>query len=143
MAHNMPNIPSSCALAAALALVLAATAHATEEAAITNANPASAASAPGAQRLMKFTTHHRVPAMLTSRRDAAITDGWQAQFRFAGQTEAHTCTFHLPKSGQLVQRGEHATGTIVCSTPWQLYDNGLAFEAFEDGRKVADGTLRP
>jgi len=27
--------------------------------------------------------------------------------------------------------------------PWQLYDNGLAFEAFEAGREVADGTLRP
>jgi len=25
----------------------------------------------------------------------------------------------------------------------ELHDNGLAFEAFENGRKVADDTLRP
>ena len=69
--------------------------------------------------------------------------GWKAQFRFAGQTDLHDCTLHLPKTGQLVQRGETATGTIICTTPWQLYDNGLAFDAFENGQKVADGTLRP
>ena len=71
------------------------------------------------------------------------SDGWSPQLRFAGQTDLHTCVFHLPKSGQRVQRGETATGTILCTTPWQLYDNGLSFEAFEDGKKVADGTLRP
>ena len=52
----------------------------------------------------------------------------------------HDCGFDLPKTGQLVQRGETAVGTLVCSTPWQLYDNGLASEG---GKKVADGTLRP
>jgi len=137
----MPNTFTSFAVAFGLAL--AATAHATEQKVITNAHPASAASAPDAERTLKFTTHHAVPTMLTSRRDVAITDGWQAQFRFAGQTEEHTCTFHLPKSGQLVQRGETATGTILCTTPWQLYDNGLAFDVFESGKKVADGSLRP
>ena len=71
---------------------------------------------------------------------------WQRRRRKrdkADQTDLHACAFHLPKTGQLVQRGETATGTVLCTTPWQLYDNGLAFEAFEDGRKVADGTLRP
>ncbi len=139
----MPIALSPRALACAFALTLAATAHATEEKAITNAHPASAASAADAVRTQKFTTHHAVPATLTSRRDAAVGDGWQAQFRFAGQTDEHTCTFHLPKSGQLVQRGETATGTILCTTPWQLYDNGFAFQAFENGQKVAEGTLRP
>ncbi|MBC7664785.1 MAG: hypothetical protein H7276_13535 [Caulobacter sp.] len=130
-------------LASTGALALATAAHATEQQAITNAYPASAASAPTAVRTMKFTTHHAVPATLTVRRDGAVTDGWSPQFRFAGQTDPHTCAFHLPKAGQVLQRGETATGTILCTTPWQLYDNGLSFEAFEDGKKVADGTLRP
>ena len=130
-------------LLAAGALVLASAAQATEQAAITNARPASAASAPTAVRTMKFDTRRDVPATLTLRRAAPVASGWKAQFRFAGQTDLHTCGFNLPKAGQMVQRGETATGTIVCSTPWQLYDNGLAFEAFEDGKKVADGTLRP
>ncbi len=138
----MPIITTP-ARVAACALALVATAHATEQQVMTNARPASAASAPDAVRTQKFTTHHAVPTTLTSRRDAAITDGWQAQFRFAGQTDEHTCTFHLPKSGQLVQRGETATGTLLCTTPWQLYDNGFGFQAFENGQKVAEGTLRP
>ena len=138
----MPIIATT-ARATACALALVATAHATEQQVMTNARPASAASAPDAVRTQKFTTHHAVPTMLTSRRDAAITDGWQAQFRFSGQTDEHTCTFHLPKSGQLVQRGETATGTLLCTTPWQLYDNGFGFQAFENGQKVAEGTLRP
>jgi len=138
----MSNVISSRVLVAA-ALALAGAAQATEQKVMTNAHPASAASAPDAVRTLKFTTHHAVPTTLTSRRDAAITDGWQAQFRFAGQTDEHTCTFHLPKSGQLLQRGETATGTILCTTPWQLYDNGLAFTASENGSQVAQGTLRP
>ena len=96
-----------------------------------------------AVRTMKFTTHHAVPAVLTLRREAPIADGWSAQFRFAGQTDLHACAFHLAKSGQPVRHGETATGTLLCTTPWQLYDNGLSFEAFENGQKVADGTLRP
>jgi hypothetical protein len=130
-----------CAVAGALALSGAA--QATEEKTITNAHPASAVASATAVRTLKFNTHHAVPLALTLRRDQPVSDGWQAQFRFAGQTRLHTCTFHLPKTGQLVQRGETATGTILCTTPWQLYDNGLAFEAFENGRQVADGTLRP
>ena len=132
---------AACALASTLAL--AGVAHATEQEAITNAKPASAVAPPTAVRTMKFDTRRDVPATLTLRRDAPVADGWQAQFRFAGQTDLHTCAFHLPKAGQLVQPGETATGTILCTTPWQLYDNGLSFEAFEDGKKVADGTLRP
>jgi len=131
-----------CALAAAL--TFAAAAQATEEKTITNAAPAaSATSAPTAVRTMKFTTHHAVPATLTLRRATPIESGWKPQFRFKGQTEFTTCEFNLPKTGELVKQGETATGTIVCTTPWQLYDNGLAFEAFEAGHKVADGTLRP
>jgi hypothetical protein len=128
---------------AAPRLALTGAAHASEEKSITNALPASAVAPAKAQRTLKFTTHHAVPATLTLRREAPVADGWQAQFRFAGQAEQHACTFHLPKTGQMVQRGETATGTIVCATPWQLYDNGLAFQAFENGRQVADGTLRP
>jgi hypothetical protein len=126
-----------------VAPVLAGGAHATEEKTITNARPASAVAPPDAVRTLKFSTHHAVPVTLTLRRDEPVAVGWQPQFRVAGQTETHACAFHLPKTGQLVQRGETATGTLLCTTPWQLYDNGLAFEAFENGHKVADGTLRP
>ena len=136
-----PRRFATCALASAFAF--AGAAHASEETAITNARPASAVSAPTAVRTMKFDTRRHVPATLTLRREAPLASGAKAQFRFAGQTDTHECSFELPKTGQLVQRGETATGTIVCATPWQLYDNGLAFEAFQDGRKVADGTLRP
>ncbi len=132
------------ALACAGVLTLAAAAHATEQKTITNAHgAASAASAATAVRTMKFNTHQAVPATLTLHRSTAVTDGWTAQFRFAGQTDMATCVFHLPKSGEMIQDGETATGTVLCKTPWQLYDNGLAFEAFESGRKVGEGTLRP
>ena len=134
---------SSFASIAACALALANAAQATEQQAITNAKPASAVAPPTAVRTLKFTTHHAVPATLTLRRDTPVTDGWNPQFRFAGQTDLHTCAFHLPKAGQTVKPGETAVGTLLCSTPWQLYDNGLSFEAFESGRKVAEGTLRP
>ena len=137
------KLPPSARLAACV-LAFAGAAHATEQKAITNAaSAASAASAPTANRLLKFDTHHSSQVTLTLRRDAPVMDGWSPQFRFAGQTDLHTCIFHLPKAGQVVQRGETATGTLRCTTPWQLYDNGLAFEAFENGAKVAEGTLRP
>jgi len=134
-------VPAACLVACALAL--AATARATEQARITNADPASAASAPTATRVLKFDTHQMSQVKLTLRREAAIRDGWSPQVRFAGQTDLHTCAFHLPKAGQVVRRGETAVATIRCTTPWQLYDNGLSFDAFEGGRKVAEGTLRP
>jgi hypothetical protein len=135
--------PSIAMSLAACALVLATAAQATEQKRITNADPASAASAPTANRLMKFDTHKTSQVTLTLRQDAPIQDGWSPQVRFAGQTDLHTCVFHLPKAGQVVKSGETAIATIRCTTPWQLYDNGLSFEAFEQGRKVADGTLRP
>jgi len=138
------KLPPPLACVAACALVVATAARATEQKTITNAaGPASAVSSPTANRLLKMTTHHAVPTTLTLRREQPIADGWEAQFRFAGQTDLHTCKFHLPKADQTLQRGQTATGTILCTTPWQLYDNGLAFEAFEGGSKVADGTLRP
>ncbi len=136
-----PLSPLACIAAGALALASAA--RATEQQTMTNARPASAVAPAAAVRTLKMTTHHAVPTTLTLRREQPITDGWEAQFRFAGQTDMHTCKFHLPKTDQTVQQGQAATGTLLCTTPWQLYDNGLAFEAFEDGRKVADGTLRP
>jgi hypothetical protein len=131
-----------CAFAGA-AFLASPLVHATEEKVITNAHPASAASAPDAKRTLKMTTHHAVPATLTVRGDQPVANRWKAQFRFAGQTDTHDCEFNLPKLGQVVKPGEQAVGTITCTTPWQLYDNGLAFEAFQGGRKVADGTLRP
>ena len=142
----MPTIQSPFRLAAgalASALALATAAHATEQEAITNARPASAVAPATAVRTLKFDTRRDVPATLMLRRATPIGSGWKAQFRFAGQTDLHDCVFNLPKTGQLVQRGETAIGTIRCSTPWQLYDNGLAFDTFENGHKVADGTLRP
>lgn len=132
----------ACALAVGLAL--APQAHATQQEVITNAAGAASATGPAtAHRTLSFTTHHAVPATLTLHGDKSIMNGWKQQFRFAGQTEFTTCEFNLPKAGQLVKPGETAIGTITCTTPWQLYDNGLAFEAFENGHKVADGTLRP
>jgi len=131
------------ALLAACALAFANAAQATEQKTMTNADPASAASAPTATRVLKFDTHKMSQVRLTLRREASIQDGWSPQVRFAGQTDLHTCVFHLPKVGQVVRAGETAVATIRCETPWQLYDNGLSFEAFEGGRKVAEGTLRP
>jgi len=43
----------------------------------------------------------------------------------------------------VVKSGETAVASIRCTTPWQLYDNGLSFEAFVADAKVAEGTLRP
>jgi len=135
--------PSIAAGLAACALALAATAQATEQKRITNAEPASAASAPTAKRLLKFDTHKMSQVSMTLLQDAPIQSGWSPQVRFAGQTDLHTCIFHLPKAGQVVKRDETVIATIRCTTPWQLYDNGLSFEAFQEGRKVAEGTLRP
>jgi hypothetical protein len=138
-----PIHPAHRLAACALAGTLAIAAHATEQKAITNAHPASSVGPPTAVRTLKFDTRREVPATLTLRRETPIESGWKAQFRFAGQTDLHACSFKLPKTGQLVHRGETTVGTVKCETPWQLYDNGLAFEAFENTRKVADGTLRP
>jgi len=128
---------------AACALVQATAALATEQKRITNAEPASAASAPTANRLLKFDTHKMSQVSLTLLQDAPVQSGWSPQVRFAGQSDLHTCIFHLPKAGQVVKHDETAIATIRCTTPWQLYDNGLSFEAFFEGRKVAEGTLRP
>lgn len=142
--HTLPTTIRSATCALAVTLALMPLAHATQQAAITNAASAASATGPATTaRALSFTTHHAVPAKLTLRRDKPIVSGWKAQFRFAGQTDFATCEFNLPKAGQPVQPGDTATGTITCTTPWQLYDNGLSFEAFEGGRKVADGTLRP
>lgn len=129
--------------AAAVAVLLPAQASAADPKPITNAAPASAASAPEARRTLQFNTRHDVAATLTSHRDAPITNGWKAQVRFGGQTDQHTCEFRTPKASMQVKIGETAVLTVTCTTPWQLYDNGLTFEAFEGDRKVADGTLRP
>ena len=137
------KLHSIAARLAASALALAATAQATEQKAITNAHPASAASSPTANRLLKFDTHKMSQVSLTLLQAAPIQDGWSPQVRFAGQTDLHTCIFHLPKAGQVVKSGETAVATIRCTTPWQLYDNGLSFDAFLEGKKVAEGTLRP
>jgi len=134
---------SIAASLAACALAVSATAQATEQKAITNADPASAASSTHADRLLKFDTHKTSQVSLTLLQAAPIPDGWSPQVRFAGQTDLHTCIFHLPKAGQVVKSGETAVATIRCTTPWQLYDNGLSFEAFVEGAKVAQGTLRP
>ncbi|HEX7638009.1 MAG TPA: hypothetical protein VF457_06390, partial [Burkholderiaceae bacterium] len=110
---------------------------------ITDTRPASAASAPDARRTLKFTTRHRVPATIRLRPGTVASDGWQAEFRFADQSELHQCTLHLPKAHETVQPGQPATGDIQCTTPWQVYDNGLAFQAFVGGRFVGEGTIRP
>jgi hypothetical protein len=130
---------ATCTLAGVLALATAA--HATEQQTITNAAAAASATrAPPAVRTMKFTTHHAVSATLTLHRKTAIESGWKPQVRFTGRTDFATCEFDLPKAGQQGQPATTATGTLTCTTPWQLDDNGPGFEA---GRKVADGTLRP
>jgi hypothetical protein len=109
---------------------------------LTNAQPASAASAPGQRRQLSFNTRHQVPATITLA-DAMVSDGWEGQFRFAGQTQTHDCRFHTIKAGEHAPAGQPVTGTIVCSTPWQVYDNGLAFQVFAGGRLKGSGTIRP
>ncbi len=150
MTTRPKKLPASALLAFATAAALFAAqaftslAHATDEKTMTKAaGPASAASDAGARRTLKFNTRHDVAAMLTSHRDTPIPYGWKAEVRFAGQTEMHSCEFDLPKTSQVIANGETAVTTIRCTTPWQLYDNGLSFEAFEGGHKVAEGTLRP
>jgi hypothetical protein len=135
-------IAATCAALGTLATP--SRAQATEQMAITNAKgAASAASDAGARRTLKFNTRHDVPATLTSHRDAPIASGWKAEVRFAGQTDRHECEFDAPKASQTVAAGETAVWTLRCTTPWQVFDNGLAFDAFEGGKKVASGTLRP
>jgi hypothetical protein len=109
---------------------------------LTNARPASAASSPGERRQLSFNTHHQVPASLTLR-NAMVSDGWEGQFRFAGQTDTHDCRFHTTQAGETARAGQPVTGVIVCSTPWQVYDNGLAFQVFQGGELKGSGTLRP
>ena len=76
--------------------------------------------------------------MLSLHRATPVESGWKPQFRFKRQAEFTPCEFHLPKTGQSVKQVGTATGTIVCTTPWQLYDNGV-----EGGHEVADETQRP
>ncbi|MGN6525992.1 MAG: hypothetical protein ACTHL8_06355 [Burkholderiaceae bacterium] len=109
---------------------------------LTNARPASAASAAGERRQLSFNTHHQVPATITLR-DAIVSDGWEGQFRFAGQTDTHDCRFHTIKAGETARAGRPVTGYVVCSTPWQVYDNGLAFQVFQAGELKGSGTIRP
>jgi hypothetical protein len=135
-----------CALCAAA--VLAPAAHAASKESETSASPAasaaSAASASDADRTLEFRSKHQVPARFTlAPGHTPITNGFRFQARFAGQAQVRECSLGLPKAGQLVNGGETVVGTIQCTTDWQLYDNGLSFQAFENGRKVADGTLRP
>ena len=139
--------PSGAACAAVLALLgLCAAAQAQTDLSprpLTNAKPASAASAPGIRRTLTFNTHHQVPATLAMVGGAVAADGWTAQVRFAGQTDTHECNFHFPKNGQAARPGQPLTGTVQCETPWQVYDNGLSFQAFVDGRLKGEGTIRP
>ena len=138
------SVPLSITASAILGLCAAA--HAQTELkpqVLTNARPASAASAPGVRRTLSFGTHHQVPATLSMRGGAVAADGWTAQVRFAGQADTHECNFHLPKNGEVVQPGQPATGTLQCETPWQVYDNGLSFQAFVGGQLKGEGTIRP
>ena len=144
----MKNTPATFSLvlcAIAGAALLAQSAHATDEKVITNAaGPASAASASTARRTLKFDTRHAVPGMLTLIDGAApVSNGAKAQLRFDGQTERHACTFELPRLGDKVQPGTPGVVTVRCDTPWQLYDNGLGFTAFDGDHKIGTGTLRP
>jgi len=138
-----PTSLLACAGACALAFAPSAHARPIQQQTITNANPASAVAPANAVRTLEFTGHRPVQVTFTLRGDKPISNGWNPQVRFGGQTDTHACVITLPKAGQLVRPGESAVGTIQCNSPWKLYDNGLTFEAFDSGKKVADGTLRP
>jgi len=133
----------ACAGACAFAFAPAAHAQRVQEQTITNAKPASAVAPANAVRTLEFTGHRPVQITLTLRGDKPVSNGWNPEFRFGGQTETHNCVVTLPKSGQLVKPGETAVASMQCNSPWKMYDNGLNFEAFDGGRKVADGTVRP
>jgi len=134
---------------AALVTAFPPEAHATGgDAAISMSPAASAASAAApstAKRTLTFSAKHLVPTQFTlaDPGHAPVGNSFDFVARFAGQQPTHECALQLPKAGQVVQPGETATGTIKCTSPWAVYDNGLSYEALENGRKIGGGTLRP
>jgi len=109
------------------------------------ASAASAAAPSTARRTLEFTAKHLVPTEFTlaDPGHAPVGNSFDFIARFAGQQPTHACSLQLPKAGQVVKPGESAIGTIKCTSPWAVYDNGLSYEALENGRKIGGGTLRP
>jgi len=109
------------------------------------ASAASAAAPSTARRTLEFRAKHFVPTQFTlaDRQHAPVTSTFEFDARFAGQAQVHRCALDLPQAGEVVRPGETANGTIKCSSPWAVYDNGLSYEALEDGRRIGGGTIRP
>jgi hypothetical protein len=109
------------------------------------ASPAASAPSAAAQRHLEFSAKHQVPTQftLTDEGHAPIGNAFSFIARFAGQAQTHECSLDLPKAGQVVRPGETAAGTLKCTTHWTLADDGLSYDALENGRKIGAGTLRP
>jgi hypothetical protein len=135
-------------LALCAAAVLLVTARAATKESETSMSPAasaaSAASPSDANRLQTFRSKHQVPTQFTlAPGHTPVTNGFRFQVRFAGQAQTRECSLGLPKKDQLVQGGDTVVGTLQCTRDWQVYDNGMAYQGFEKGRQIAEGTLRP
>jgi hypothetical protein len=109
------------------------------------ASAASAAAPSTVRRQLSFRAKHMVPTQFTlaDPNHAPVGTGFRFQTRFAGQAQVRDCVLELPKAGQQVKAGETAVGTIQCSEPWAVYDNGLSYDAMEKGAKIGGGLLRP
>jgi hypothetical protein len=144
----MKNTLALTTLALCAAAALAPTAGAADKS-LSSASPAASAASAVApstvRRRLQFQTKHQVPTQfaLAAPDHAPVGKGFRFTAKFAGQARAHECSLGLPKAGQVVRPGESAIGTIQCATDWEVYDNGLSYEAFENGVKIGGGTLRP
>ena len=131
-------------------LLIGATAAACAATPTATAPPAASTPASDNARTQRFTHRDYVPGTLTLLkaqgavgRTEAIGDDFPVQLRFAGDNVPLDCRIHLTKADQKVQPGETAVVAVRCPDPHRVYNHGFAFEAFENGRKIGDGTLRP
>jgi len=116
------------------------------------ASAAAAASSPSSDnaRTQEFQVKHQVPGTLTLfklqgdvGRASAIGDDTPLQLLFAGDTEPLDCRIHLSKADAKVQPGATSVVIVQCSQRHRVFNHGMAFQAFENGRKIGEGTLRP
>jgi hypothetical protein len=116
------------------------------------ASAAAAASTPASDnaRTQEFQGKYQVPGTFTLLRpkgdvgrSAPIGDDTPLQLLFAGDTAPLDCRIHLPKADARVQAGETAVVTVQCSQRHRVFNHGMSFQAFENGRKIGEGTLRP
>jgi hypothetical protein len=130
----------------------AATAAHDHSLAASAASAAAVASSPTPDnaRTQEFWQKHQVPGTLTLYpqhgevgRANPIGDDFPLQLLFAGDATPLDCRIHLPQADGTVKPGETAVVTVQCSQTHRVFNHGFAYQAFENGRKIGEGTLRP